>query len=92
MGRASRSKRERESASRATHEPATSIDWPDGHVSVDLTGDDVGECIAVTVHGVRHHLHATTAQALSERLIDRIAEWDAMAKSAGAPGVLRVDQ
>jgi hypothetical protein len=73
---------------RETHEPDEPLNWPDGHVNVELTGDDRDECIAVTIHGVRHYLHSTTAQALSEKLIGRIQKWDTYAKSQGAPGVL----
>jgi hypothetical protein len=88
MGKASRLRRERASATSETHEPAQPVDWPDGHVRVDLTGPEQSECIVVTIHGVRHHLHSTTAQALNERLTDKIEDWDAIAKSHGAPGVL----
>ena len=40
-----------------THEPPVPQDWPDGHVAVALTGGDQGECIEITVHGVRHYPH-----------------------------------
>ncbi|MBW9120784.1 hypothetical protein JNB63_11830 [Microbacterium trichothecenolyticum] len=55
---------------------------------VDLTGKNQGECIVVTIHDVRHHLHSTTAKALNDRLTEKIDEWDAYAKSRGALGVL----
>lgn len=71
-----------------THEPQHPNDWPDGLVRVELTGPDDVECLMVTIHDVRHHLHSTTAQALSEQLIEKIGEWDRHAKSNGAAGVL----
>ncbi len=88
MGKASRLRRERASAASETHEPDEPVDWPDGHVRVDLTGREQSECIVVTIHNVRHHLHSTTAQALNDRLREKIEEWDAYAKSHGAAGVL----
>jgi hypothetical protein len=88
MGKASRNKRERAAVVPTTHEPDKPHDWPRGHVRVDLTGDDAGECIVVTIHDVRHFLHSTTAQALNEGLEERIVEWDTYAKSRGAVGVL----
>lgn len=70
-----------------THEPEIPQDWPYGHVSVALTGDDVDECIEVTIHGVRHYLHSSTARELSNMLLTRIDEWNDAAESAGFPGV-----
>lgn len=66
-----------------THEPAVPRNWPEGHVAVTLTGDDQDECIEVTVHGVRHYLHSTTARELSNMLKARIEEWNAVARRAG---------
>lgn len=37
MGEARRIKSQRSSSVSATHEPAVSQNWPDGHVDVDLT-------------------------------------------------------
>ncbi|AQX81785.1 hypothetical protein SAMN06295974_1939 [Plantibacter flavus] len=91
MGKASRIKRERGSVITATHEPKVPQNWPDGHVGVELTGSDDAECIVVTIHGVRHYLHSSTAYELSKMLDSRIEEWDSYAKSQGAPGVLDVD-
>lgn len=70
-----------------THEPRVPVNWPDGHVAVALTDDNIGECIEVTVHGVRHYLHSTTARELSDRLIARLDEWNATARAAGVPEV-----
>ncbi|WP_157071361.1 hypothetical protein [Curtobacterium ammoniigenes] len=52
-----------------------------------LTGDDKDECIEVTIHGVRHFLHSTTARELSNMLIARIEEWNLIVRAGGAPGV-----
>lgn len=89
MGKGARLKKDRrEQKPPETHEPSVPVDWPYGHVDVDLTGDDHDECVVVTIHGVRHYLHSTTAHALSDRLSKRIEEWDTYAKSNGTPGVL----
>jgi hypothetical protein len=65
MGKAIRNKSERSRPTSITHEPNVPSNWPDGHVDVALTGDGAEECIGVTVDGVRHFLHSTTAQELS---------------------------
>jgi hypothetical protein len=59
-----------------THEPDVPENWPNGHVSVALTSRDVDECIEVTIHGVKHYLHSTTARALSNMLLARLDEWN----------------
>lgn len=71
---------------RETHEPAVPINWTEGHVSVDLTADEVDECIEVSIHGVRHYLHSTTARELSNMLLKRLDEWNTKARAAGWPG------
>ncbi len=70
-----------------THEPPVPQSWPDGHVAVALTDDDIGECFEITIHGVRHYLHSTTARELSYRLVARLDEWNAAARAAGYPEV-----
>lgn len=70
-----------------THEPDEPHDWPHGHVDVQLTDDDHDECIEVTIHGVRHYLHSTTARELNIMLADRLEEWNGTANAAGFPGV-----
>ncbi len=70
-----------------THEPAIPQNWPDGHVAVALTGDDEDECIEVTIHGVKHYLHSTTARELSNMLASRIDEWNGIASESGFPTV-----
>lgn len=62
-----------------THEPATPNDWPNGHVDVELTPDDVEECIKVRIHEVQHYLHSTTARELSNMLLAKIDEWNDVA-------------
>lgn len=66
-----------------THEPSIPQNWPHGHVAVALTDDDQTECIQVTIHGVRHHLHSTTARELSNMLLAQIKDWNAIAKAHG---------
>lgn len=93
MGKASRLKAERQEIKvirepiTVTHEPEVPLNWPDGHVGAALTGDDQGECIEVTIHGVRHYLHASTARELSNMLGSRIDEWNVTARAAGIPPV-----
>lgn len=70
-----------------THEPAVPLNWPDGHVAVAMTGADQMECIEVTIHGVKHYLHSTTARELSDMLLARIDEWNELAVAEGAPPV-----
>ncbi len=70
-----------------THEPRIPQNWPEGHVSVALTEDEWDECIEVTIHGVRHFLHSTTARQLSNMLLARIDEWNDEATGRGFPGV-----
>jgi len=70
-----------------THEPPEPQNWPDGHVAVVLTGDDQGECIEVTIHGVRHYLHSSTSRELSNMLLARIEEWNVTAEAEGIPPV-----
>ena len=66
-----------------TSEPAIPQNWPAGHVGVILTGDDRDECIEITIHGVRHYLHSTTARELSNMLLLRLDEWTATAEAGG---------
>lgn len=70
-----------------THEPQVPQNWPDGHVAVALTNDEHDECIEVTIHGVKHYLHSSTARELSNMLLQRINEWNRTAKMAGFPPV-----
>jgi predicted phosphohydrolase len=70
-----------------THEPPVPQNWPDGHVAVVLTRNELDECVEVTIHGVRHYLHSTTARELSNKLLGRIEEWNTIAQAAGVPEV-----
>ena len=93
MGRASRSKKERISMGetpkvrkviqtvqeRVTHEPRIPQDWPHGHVGVELTGDEIDECIKVRIHGHDHYLHSSTARELSNMLLETINTWNGKA-------------
>lgn len=92
MGKASRLKAERAANPQAkrvfaTHEPEIPDNWPDGHVDVAITDPDDDECIEITIHGVKHYLHSTTARALSDKLIGRLDEWNETARAQGARGV-----
>lgn len=89
MGKGSRLKAERASAPlpAETHEPAVPRNWPGGHVGVAITDPTADECIEVTIHGVRHYLHSTTARELSNMLGERLDEWNTTARTYGFPGV-----
>lgn len=68
-----------------THEPAIPRNWPDGHVGVTLTDDSQDECLQVTIHGVEHYLHASTARELSSMLLSRIEEYNVTCRRLGMP-------
>lgn len=88
MGKAARLKAERANVvPAATHEPLVPTNWPDGHVGVAITDPDDDECIEVTIHGVRHYLHSSTARELNNMLAARLEEWNGIAQRFGAPGV-----
>lgn len=55
-------------------------EWPESHARVELTADDQGECIRLVVHGVTHHLHSSTAQAMCLQLVQRLVEWETVAR------------
>lgn len=97
MGKASWQKRDRardappNGVVQLTHEPAVPLNWPEGHVGVQITDIEESECIAVTVHGVRHMLHSTTARELQKMLSERLDEWNQRTATSrsreGLPGV-----
>lgn len=61
-----------------THEPVMPLPgWPGSHVSVELTDDEFDECVLVTVHGVDHYLHATTARELQKALEGKLEAYNA---------------
>lgn len=74
MGRQKQSKPRRERPLPAvTHEPETAPPgWPGSVVRAELTGPEADECVRVVVHGVEHLLHATTARALSDALLETL--------------------
>jgi hypothetical protein len=82
MGKASRTKRERgivgapRGVAQVTHEPMVPVNWPEGHVRVELTDAAQDECIVVTIHGVAHYLHSTTARELEKALAVKLDEWN----------------
>lgn len=71
-----------------TYEPIKPMNWPYGHVGIREADNDVEECFMITIHGVQHYLHATTAYELYKMMGTAITKWDAYAKSYGMPGVL----
>jgi hypothetical protein len=69
MGRVKAGKPRRERPVNETHEPDVPLPgWPRSHVDSELTGSDDDECVVVTIHGVRHYIHATTARELQRSL------------------------
>jgi len=63
-----------------THEPPIPVNWPDGHVSSHFVNDlDKDECICVTIHGVDHYLHATTAREMARSLSRTLNDWNKFA-------------
>lgn len=88
MGRAKAGKPRRERPVNETHEPDSPLPgWPASHADSELTGSDRDECVVVTVHGVRHYLHATTARELHAALGKTLVEYNAVCDNAGFPGV-----
>lgn len=88
MGRTKVGKPRRERPVNETHEPEMPLPgWPGSHADSELTGPDEDECIVVTVHGVRHYLHATTARELQVSLEKTLVEYNAVCDNAGAPRV-----
>jgi hypothetical protein len=84
MGRQKLSKprRERPLPVRTT-EPETALPgWPRSHARVELTDDQEGECVKVTIHGVEHLIHATTARALSDDLLEKLNTYNAGVREA----------
>jgi hypothetical protein len=52
-----------------------------------LTGDDEFECVVVTVHGVKHYVHASTARELQLMLEGTLKEYNAGCEELGVPQV-----
>ncbi len=74
-------------ASLVTHEPAMPVNWPHSHVSVELTDSSIDECLVITIHGVKHYLHATTARELEKMLTGKLVEYNQRCAKYGIPGV-----
>lgn len=73
MGRQKPGKPRQSATSRVTREPNPVLTgWPRSHVAVELTGDEAEECVRVTIHGVEHLLHASTARELSNMLLAKL--------------------
>lgn len=88
MGRVKPGKPSRERLIRETHEPAEPLPgWPASHVSAELTGDDEFECVRVTIHGVEHYVHASTARELQLMLTGTLDKYNALCEEHGAPQV-----
>lgn len=86
MGRVKPRKPARERLIRETHEPPEPLPgWPKSHVSAELTGDDEFECVVVTIHGVKHYVHASTARELQLMLDGALKEYNAVCEEHGAP-------
>lgn len=88
MGRTKVGKPRRERPVRETHEPDAPLSgWPRSHADSELTDPEADECVVVTVHGVQHYLHSTTAQALHASLGETLAQYNAVCDRSGLPGV-----
>lgn len=91
MGRQYRNAVEKRAADRKGHETREPDEplpgWPQSHVAAELTDDDDFECVRVTIHGVQHYLHASTARELQKALGSRLDEYNALCVEHGAPTV-----
>lgn len=88
MGRVKPGKPARERLIRETREPLQPLpDWPQSHVSAELTDDDEFECVVVTVHGVKHYVHASTARELQLMLEGTLKQYNAVCQENGVPQV-----
>lgn len=88
MGRVKPGKPARERLIRETHEPPMPLPgWPESHVSAELTDADQDECVVVTIHGVKHYVHSTTARELQLMLEGTLGQYNAVCDEHGAPQV-----
>lgn len=88
MGRAKVGKPRRERPMNETHEPESPLPgWPRSHVDSELTDWDTDECVVVTIHGVQHYLHSTTARELQVAIGKTLVEYNARCEDSGYPGV-----
>jgi hypothetical protein len=54
---------------------------------VSLVQDRYRTVIEVTIHGVKHYLHSSTARELQKMLSSNLTEWNKTAVAAGWPAV-----
>lgn len=88
MGRVKPGKPTRIRPIRETHEPPVPLPgWPRSHVSTELTDEDEFECVLVTIHGVKHYVHASTARELQLMLEGALKEYNGVCEEHGAPQV-----
>lgn len=66
--------------------------WPASVVRSELTGPDDDECVRVTIHGVAHLLHATTARALSDALLKTLDAYNDEIRAMLADPAARASQ
>lgn len=86
MGRNKPGKPHRERPIRETHEPDMPLPgWPESHVRAELTGDDQFECVLVTIHGVKHYVHASTARELQLMLEGMLKKYNEDCEEHGVP-------
>jgi hypothetical protein len=59
---------------------------PQSHVSVDLTDadEDEDECVLITIHGVKHCVHASTAFELQRMLESGLKSFNSVSEHDGA--------
>jgi len=69
-----------------THEPERPLPgWPESHARAEsVFGEPSAECIKITVHGVTHYLHGTTAAALATQLHDALEVSDSESAAVAA--------
>lgn len=66
-----------------THEPSQPNNWPNGHVSCELTGDDTSECMIITIHGIEHYLHASTSRELEKMIHNQLETFNQKCREYG---------
>lgn len=70
-----------------TYEPQKK--QPEDYVKTWMTDDTKEQCIGLEIGGVTHYIHAVTGAYLINVLRRCLTEWDNMARSYGAGGLLR---
>lgn len=60
-----------------THEPMLPLsNYPFSHVNANITELEQDECFCITIHGVKHYLHANTTQHLCTIIIKELFKWE----------------